>query len=139
MTTIKKWANQHCVDSPIFLLRSGYPRYFGSQLLSLTRKHVICLCEERSNLTCYVTQSCHFDGGEILASNSVKRSQSLSSFSRRFLVPRNDKMPKNLSGLTRYYPCKEQSHLPDPTLRLIGVRLLRSSQGLARINIKKAF
>jgi hypothetical protein len=38
VTTIKKWANQHNVDSPIFLFRSGYPLYFRSQLLSLTRK-----------------------------------------------------------------------------------------------------
>jgi hypothetical protein len=35
---------------------------------------------------------CHFDGGEIFASNSAMRIQSLSSFSWRFLVPRNDKL-----------------------------------------------
>jgi len=33
---------------------------------------------------------CHFDGGEIFASNSVMRIQSLSSFSRRFLLRRNE-------------------------------------------------
>ena len=33
---------------------------------------------------------CHFDAGEIFASKSAMKIQSLSSFSRRFLLRRND-------------------------------------------------